>query len=399
MTQHTIRLEGLLILRERLEFVNERAARMGQPPLQLQINRQWTADGFDEAGRKVTRDWVDYTILGTPPRIGGWNLVAAIEHTPSGNVVKLAPRWASLDGTDLAQPVWDRTEDPAWRTAEANCDHCGTARRRRKTVILEDANGARKQVGLQCVRDFIGYDIPDAFTYPSLGLDDLDNAYGLKAAFGYGIRQIVAYAFAAIRTHGWAKADSVDVLSTAYRVEAWLDGDPEHMQRCGWRDGIVEDADWTSADEAMRWVCETPATDPDTFRLNLRVLILEGRADRKLIKMYAAMAYSYHRHNQRMQRPQVPAPQADVVAGPAVTIAGQVLNIKTTETPYGERRVMTVHDDRGFTVWGSVPTRWLNDAAFQPAVGDRVVFLAEVRASDRDATFGFYKRPRNATKG
>ena len=73
-----------------------------------------------------------------------------------------------------------------------------------------------------------------------------------------------------------------------------------------------------------------------------------------------------------------------------VEITGTVLKLDSKENDYGTRNVMTVKDDRGFLVWGTVPTRlW-------PERGDRVTFTAAIEPSDRDEFFGFYKRPTKA---
>jgi hypothetical protein len=74
-----------------------------------------------------------------------------------------------------------------------------------------------------------------------------------------------------------------------------------------------------------------------------------------------------------------------------VEITGTIL--KTEEKTYGEdiRLVMTVKDDRGFLVWGTIPTN-IVDASH----GNRVCFSATVTPSDRDKKFGFYKFPKKA---
>lgn len=81
---------------------------------------------------------------------------------------------------------------------------------------------------------------------------------------------------------------------------------------------------------------------------------------------------------------------APVVEGKAVQITGKVLSTKFQDNAYGGRLVMTVADDRGFKVWGSVPS------GVQPEKDDRITFIASVEKSDRDETFGFFKRPRKA---
>jgi hypothetical protein len=72
-------------------------------------------------------------------------------------------------------------------------------------------------------------------------------------------------------------------------------------------------------------------------------------------------------------------------------IVGEVLSTKWKENAYGGRLVMTVKDDRGFMVWGSVPSTLDNLDR-----GDRVSFTATVSVSDTDETFGFFKRPTKA---
>ena len=74
-----------------------------------------------------------------------------------------------------------------------------------------------------------------------------------------------------------------------------------------------------------------------------------------------------------------------------VVITGTVLAFKRQESMYGDVLKMLVQDDRGFRVWGSVPLS-LEDAERE----SRITFTATVTASDKDAKFGFFKRPAKA---
>ena len=74
-----------------------------------------------------------------------------------------------------------------------------------------------------------------------------------------------------------------------------------------------------------------------------------------------------------------------------VVITGTVLAFKVQESMYGDVLKMLVQDDRGFRVWGSVPMS-LEDAERE----SRITFTATVTASDKDAKFGFFKRPTKA---
>jgi hypothetical protein len=80
----------------------------------------------------------------------------------------------------------------------------------------------------------------------------------------------------------------------------------------------------------------------------------------------------------------------DAPEGRAV-ITGTILAFKRQESMYGDVLKMLVQDDRGFRVWGTVPSS-LDDAERE----SRITFTATVTASNKDAKFGFFKRPTKA---
>ena len=73
-----------------------------------------------------------------------------------------------------------------------------------------------------------------------------------------------------------------------------------------------------------------------------------------------------------------------------VAITGEVLSTKWQDSAYGRSLKMLVKDDRGFKVWGSVPS------SMNPNRGDRITFMAAVQPSQDDEKFGFFKRPTKA---
>jgi hypothetical protein len=80
----------------------------------------------------------------------------------------------------------------------------------------------------------------------------------------------------------------------------------------------------------------------------------------------------------------------DVPEGRLV-ITGTLLAMKWQESYYGSTLKMLVQDDRGFRVWGSVPS------SLDANRNDRIQFTAAVTQSDDDPKFGFFKRPSKAT--
>ena len=109
-------------------------------------------------------------------------------------------------------------------------------------------------------------------------------------------------------------------------------------------------------------------------------------------KFVAMIIRDMERTAEREARRAAEAETARPVVTGKVQVTGEVLSVKFQDNAYGGRMVMTVRDDRGFKVWGSVPS-----AIDSVERGERVTFTATVEASDTDETFGFYKRPTKAS--
>jgi len=74
-----------------------------------------------------------------------------------------------------------------------------------------------------------------------------------------------------------------------------------------------------------------------------------------------------------------------------IEISGEMKSKKYVENErYGGSWKMLVLDDRGFKVWGTIPS------GLRPFRGDKVKFTATVEKSRDDECFGFYKRPTKA---
>lgn len=91
---------------------------------------------------KEPRTYYPVTVEGEAPKFNGWQLVAALEHTPAGNVVRGVP--------GLIVPE-------RYRTAANDCDHCQLARKRSETFVVFSETEAYKQVGRSCIADFLGH--------------------------------------------------------------------------------------------------------------------------------------------------------------------------------------------------------------------------------------------------
>lgn len=81
---------------------------------------------------------------------------------------------------------------------------------------------------------------------------------------------------------------------------------------------------------------------------------------------------------------------SEVIEG-RIVIEGEIVSTRLETNMYGTTRKALVKDERGFKVWGNLPS-----SIFEAQRGERVRFTATVEASYDDPSFGFFKRPAKA---
>ena len=109
-------------------------------------------------------------------------------------------------------------------------------------------------------------------------------------------------------------------------------------------------------------------------------------------EMIEDFVYGPQREAARIQKEKEEAIYASAEPVPTgrVEVVGTVLGTKVTETRFGPVSKMLVQDERGFKVWGSIPSSLPNPK------GEEVRFTATLEASEDDPKFGFFKRPTKA---
>lgn len=360
----------LPLLEERVAKVAKAARRLGVPEPEIKVYERWIATATDELGIETKEEWVELEITGKPPKLeGGWKVVAAVEHYEGvGNIVRQAPEF---QGQELGL-----------HEADARCEHCGLVRSRKLTVLLEAADGTRKRVGSSCIKDFLGYALPSVWQVWAQ-LDDVRRELDEEAQGGWAggpeVGRVVALAAAFTLRDGFAGSGSD--YPTKVKVQgALFPRSPEERVK-------LTDEEIQLAKDAIKWIEETPA-DSDYLR-NLKVASRLGEA--KHMGLLVSLPFAYLKEKDRVAaRERVETVELTEVLTGAQRITGQIETIYWKDTDWGSRQVMTVLDQRGFKVWGTVPSK-LSDAK----VGAKVSFEAEIEAGS-DTGFGFFKRPKKA---
>lgn len=82
-----------------------------------------------------------------------------------------------------------------------------------------------------------------------------------------------------------------------------------------------------------------------------------------------------------------------VIVGKKMVVEGIVTSSRIVDTQYGLVRKISVHDDRGFVVYGSAPKKKMFTS------GMRIKMVADTRISNTDPTFGFFSHAKLVEEG
>lgn len=327
---------------------------------EMRPSLSYEVDGAMEAtGRTV--QVATLTVHGDAPKYAGWSMIAVIDR--------------DLDEPDSPNVVHVVAGelDPAWRTTGDVCDHCTPptiARGRKTLVVVEHDTDGRRVVGTTCLHDFLGHTSPTQIagwiqTLATLG--DLFAAFGadddpFEDRFGVGPRGEVRYdpefflatVAAVIREVGWTPKSRATDSHPATAEIARAACDSRDRDRVD-----VTDADRTAAAEAIAWAAEVDAKND--YLANVQAVAVKSGWRTKDLGIGGSILNAYQRELSFQAERQA---RDTVTTGPAVelplgkqTIVGTILSVDRVPgyRPDTTDLKMRVLDDRGFSVYGTVP--------------------------------------------
>jgi hypothetical protein len=330
---------------------------------------------------------VSGNLIGTTPRIeGGWTLISVIEHLQGGNI---------LTNDD------ERAEQ--YRQAKPNCDHCQAKRNRSKTVLVANAAGEIKQVGLQCMKDYLGYhNSPEALLGYAKGMSELSDFSGYAIPVHHSVLEVLVAATKVVRVRGFASTSSESALPTNIIVDWCLGYLPaggtalEEASEMVKEIGKTTEEDIALATDCLDWVLSLSESS-EGYLGNLRAACAGTVAEKQALIVSGVQAYAKHLDKQAEAAQTEVEVKGYVRQGSNIQITGTVVSLKYVSgygynAPDVLKMVVKVEQDNGVVrLWGSVP------ASIESLVerGSKVSFIATIEQSD-ERDFGFFKRPRKA---
>lgn len=199
---------------ERFEKLTRRAVKLGcvvptytiikEEPKEIAVSRTVVDEDGNGESDYVKRLIVVYSVVVNAPtvEIAGYEFSASMEHFAEGNVL---------------HTLKDKSVPKKYRDADPNCDHCNLDRRRKETFILRHIDSNEyKQVGRQCLSDFIGG--RNGETYAKIAelyseFYDLSSASEESGGEGWGggskfeyLDRFLGYVAECIKLEGWRSA-------------------------------------------------------------------------------------------------------------------------------------------------------------------------------------------------
>lgn len=197
--------QNIAALIEKIEKLNKRARKLDVAEVEYRLLDTIEVKARETDQGDTFKVYQFVAVRGISPRLAGWRFVATLEHDENGVILRKLP---TFEGEADLTPYRDATPE--------NCDHCHTRRRRNDTYIVQHESGELKQVGSNCLTDFLGSRSPQQIArwmeYLADFFDDLENEgsyfYGGSAPSRISAEDYMAHVACMVREHGWTSRGS-----------------------------------------------------------------------------------------------------------------------------------------------------------------------------------------------
>lgn len=258
-------------LRERLEKLQRVALKLNVPPLELTVSEVYVKN-VKKGEMEFPAEFVRVKISGNPPQLSDWQFVARIDHTDNGNIIN------TMRGFEGQIP-------PSFRESGPVCEHCNINRRRNNTYLVRNVKTNEfKQVGGECMKDFIGHADPQKYASMldslSLALREIESdskdseSMGSREPQIYPTEDALATASAVIRKFGYQPSStSLPTGQVVFYILYPMNREIQEYVNELFKSGFsVDDDDYKVANEVIEW--GKSLNDPsNNYLQNLKVIL------------------------------------------------------------------------------------------------------------------------------
>lgn len=203
-------------LQMRINQLNQSALKLGCKPITIKMVD--TVEEKDEVG--FIHKFYKLSIDGEAPKLQGWKFVATLTHAPEGNIIRTTPGESVPQEYYKAKPV---------------CDYCKKDWIvRRDTYIVKNDKGEIRQIGSNCLSDFLGHPNPMSYAMMAEALAGLQGEVEVYEKEDTGAahsphferldtEDFLTYVAATIDKYGWVSGKEAyeDPSKTSTATEAY----------------------------------------------------------------------------------------------------------------------------------------------------------------------------------
>ncbi len=297
---------NLEVLRQRLAKIARRCNRIKVQAPVLTVGAFEDIKYNDEGRERIRRVYTVTLDSQERPKIDGFEFAAVISPVTDeegkllGNILRMVP------GFEGQLPE-------RFRQATNHCDHCNTDRKRLETFVIASTDGYR-QVGRNCLANYLGLTNPHALAELAQILIDADDLMGMsedEGGFGGGsvinrfaVDDILQLAASAIRQYGWLSNKSArefEKTSASQRVQSWIFGGKKE------RDAFefpltLTDEDKALASETESWLESLSIHTDNDYLYNLSLLSQATSVTGKNFGILVSAINAYSKEKERTIR-------------------------------------------------------------------------------------------------
>jgi hypothetical protein len=329
-----------------IKKINKRAIKLGLSPVSIKIVRtEWIKDD-----KKVPQLFNIITVHGESPKIDGWNFVGSIDRENGVPIIKDVPGSIGIPAS--------------YRHTAGICDHCGTARNRKKTYILyNETENVFKEVGSNCLKDFLNSRQPaDIVEYISWwsDIDDWIQAFSGSENNEHEkeyihLETFLAWTCAVAREQGWISAAAARDNETmpSYMVALkYMFKDQNFLKYSKPLD--VSDDDFVLANSIITWATKIlpQKKNLSTYEYNIIELCKMESVTHRNAGLVASAYISYRKWQEQQEafkerQKQNSASEFQGKIGEKIERKITVTYVRNIETSYGMSTLISMKDDDG----------------------------------------------------
>jgi hypothetical protein len=290
-------------------------------------------------------------------KLNGFEFVCTVSHSDEGNVLR---------------KVSEREVPLHYRTSSAYCMHCQTDRYRKETFVLFHEEQGFKQVGRNCLQDYLGANALDFAARAEYLRDLLAVSGSMEDDGGFGgggfrskyeaLERLLEIVSELISLEGWmsrSRARQLEgIMATADLAYLHLHSPPRFKRIVG----AISEASVEQTKQIIEWASELPDNTQSDYLWNLRCIARRGVYEPKDLGTAASMVSAWLKEQARLRRKELEAKRAEISQyvgkiGQRILLKVYVEKVLRFENQFGTTHLHIMSDDNGNSlVWWSSST-------------------------------------------